>query len=185
MSSTPRVGLKSNVYQLATPTRLIPPLPQHIFQAGQFVDQRFSGYPGVYISLLVTCRIPFCAKVTRPWGRRVYVGNSVTSSRSMSCMDVVFINEVSVSVCGEQPNILATPRLLGDFCETLSANKFNCSVTSDGRLGLHLPHYLEASFGLASYIIGNFPRISSQMPFSSSSFSPFPPSTPSLLPLPT
>ena len=55
----------------------------------------------------------FLSKDTRMWGWRFYIGTSLTSPCSMSCVSAVFGNGALLSVCGEQPIVLTG--LFGDF----------------------------------------------------------------------
>lgn len=82
--------------------------PLHILQVGQIVGQRFCGYFGICISLLIACR-EICVVIdTRSWERRFYVGNSLVSLCSMSCMGVFFSIRFLLSVCDSQSIVLAT-----------------------------------------------------------------------------
>lgn len=65
---------------------------------------------GVYVFLLVASRKLSCSKDTRISWRRFYVDISST----LSCVGVVFING-ALSVCGEQPIVLATAWVVYGF----------------------------------------------------------------------
>ena len=82
--------------QLVIPTTSVPPFFfQCIFQAGQIVDQRFCGWVGVYISLLLGCRVPFYTKGIRTRGERCHAGTSSVSPCSMKCEGVISLQRTS------------------------------------------------------------------------------------------
>lgn len=55
-------------YWLATPTKFVPLLLYYVLQAGQIVGQKFFDWFGVYMYLLVACKIPPHTKLTRMYG---------------------------------------------------------------------------------------------------------------------
>lgn len=95
---------------------LLPPaLCQHCtsipYRQNTIVDQRFCSCGSIYISSLVTCRVPSGTKNTSLQGLRLQVGTSLTSFSSMGCADV-FCNRVLLSVCRQQPIALATAQIV-------------------------------------------------------------------------
>lgn len=70
---------------MATPTCSVPPVPQHILQAGQIVEGGFCGWVGVQVSLFVPSR----PGETRMYERRLHACASTTSLYSVSCVEVV------------------------------------------------------------------------------------------------
>lgn len=149
-------GLKSNQTLAGNSHKLSATIALAYFATGQIGDQRFCGCVGGNISLLVAQRVPSCTKDTRTWEWRFYVGTSLTSSCSMSCIGAVFSNGVLLSVCGENTclgnslDCLGVPK--GPLWPTQLDVTYSCDwklflVTRDWQLGFCFPHYLDILLG--------------------------------------
>lgn len=67
------------------------------------IDHWFCWWLGVYFSLLVACRVPFCTQNARKYGWSLFAGTSLTSHCSIYSF---FNNESLLSVYGEKPIFL-------------------------------------------------------------------------------
>ena len=130
-------------------------------QAGQIVDQRFCGWVGTYHSLLVTCRVH---KDTKTWWWTFYVDTRSTAQCPMSwwgyCLwggGNLAVGLWNVAYClGKSLGCLVIS--MGPLCPIAQFpnNPYTALVTREGQRELCLPHYLETSLGLPSYILGSF-----------------------------
>lgn len=134
----------------------MPSLAWPIFPAGYIVNQSFSGWVVIYVSLLLVCRVCSLTKDTRMYGWRFYVGTSLPSPSSVSCVGVIHSN-LAVSLWR------ATVWVVWDFDGNhLAINWAGCNLLlvlealamRHGQLGLCLPHCFQTSFGATLYILG-------------------------------
>lgn len=101
------VDLKSISYCLVTPTNFL--------QEGHYFRHRVCGFLGVYISLLIACRVDFCNKDTETQGWNILYWNQLSISIFNEWRRNYLCNGDLLLVSEEQPIALVTVWIIWGF----------------------------------------------------------------------
>lgn len=129
-------------YWLVAFTNLVLSLSWHIFQARWGLGQRFCGWVGVYVSLLIVFSVPSWVKAT---GWKALCRHQLNLSARVSCVCIVFSNGELLPVCREQPTeSWQQPGCLGTPMDNNSIRRNTQVVLSGkrwsfGALSPHIP----------------------------------------------